>query len=102
VGDIQRRTEKLTEGSDRKSSVPNIGETTFMPRYFFTIRGTAGEKDDPHGTILPNDAAALSYAECTIAELQKEEGYGDPGLIMIVRNHTHQIIWSIPFLPAYA
>ncbi len=71
-----------------------------MPRYFFAIRGTAGEKDDPHGTILPNDAAALSYAERTIAELQKEEGYGDPGMIMIVRNHTRQMVWSIPFLPA--
>lgn len=67
-----------------------------MPRYFFTIRGTAGEKDDPHGTILPNDAAAFSSAERTIAELQKEEGYDDPGMIMIVRNHTHQIVWSIP------
>jgi hypothetical protein len=73
-----------------------------MPRYFFTIRGTAGEKDDPHGTILPNDAAAFSSAERTIAELQKEEGYDDPGMIMIVRNHTHQMVWWIPFLPAYA
>ena len=69
-----------------------------MPKYFFAVRGTAGEKDDPHGTVLPNDAAALSYAERTIAELQKEEGYD----IMIVRNHTHQMVWSIPFLPAYA
>jgi hypothetical protein len=51
---------------------------------------------------LPNDAAAFSYAERTIAELQKEEGYDDPGMIMIVRNHTHQMVWSIPFLPAYA
>jgi len=73
-----------------------------MPRYFFAIRGTAGEKDDPRGTILPNDAAALSYAERTIAELQKEEGYDDPAMIMFVRNHTHQMVWSIPFLPAYA
>ena len=52
-----------------------------MPKYFFAVRGTAGEKDDPHGTVLPNDAAALSYAERTIAELQKEEGYDDPGMI---------------------
>ncbi len=73
-----------------------------MSRYFFAIRGTAGEEDDPHGTILPNDAAALSYAERTIAELQKEEGYDDPGLMMIVRNDKHRMVWSIPFLPAYA
>ena len=74
----------------------------FMPRYFFAVRGTAGEKDDPHGTILPNDAAALSYAERTIAELPKEESYDDPGMIMIVRNHRHQMVWSIPLLPACA
>ena len=72
-----------------------------MPRYFFAIRGTDGEKDDPHGTILPNDAEALSYAERIIAELPKKEGYDDPGMI-IVRNRTHQMVWSVPFLPAYA
>jgi hypothetical protein len=73
-----------------------------MPRYFFAIRGTDGEKDDPHGTILPNDAAAFSYAEHTIAELPKKVGYDDSGMTMIVRNHRHQMVWSIPFLPAYA
>jgi hypothetical protein len=92
----------VTAGPKVFGYLPNIGERTFMPRYFFAIRGTAGGRDDPHGTILPNDAAALSHAERTIAELQKEEGYDDPGMIMIVRNHMHQMVWSIPFLPAIA
>ena len=46
-----------------------------MPQYFSAIRGIAKEEDDPHGRILPNDAAALSYAEFAIAQLQKERGY---------------------------
>ena len=90
---------RLVAGSCQVKSWPL---RLLCPGIFFAVRGTAGEKDDPHGTILPNDAAALSYAERTIAELPKEESYDDPGMIMIVRNHTHQMVWSIPFLPAYA
>jgi hypothetical protein len=79
------------------------GERTLrVPRYFFTIRETGRKGDDPHGTILPDDAAALSYAEHTILELQKEGGYDDPAMTMIVRNDADQMVWSIPFLPAYA
>jgi Domain of unknown function (DUF6894) len=74
-----------------------------VPRYFFAIRGTDREVDDPHGTILPNDSAALSYAERMITQLrEKSEGYDDPGMIMFVRNDVHKLVWSIPFLPGYA
>jgi hypothetical protein len=66
-----------------------------MPRYFFAVRGTAKEEDDPHGTVLQDDWAALSYAERAIAQLQKEDGYDDPGMTMIVRNDRHQRVWSI-------
>jgi hypothetical protein len=52
--------------------------------------------------ILPNDAAALRYAEHTIAELQKEKGYCDPASIVIVRNENDEAILSVPFLPACA
>ena len=38
-----------------------------VPRYFFNIQVPDGElEDDPHGTNLPDVAAALSYAEQTI------------------------------------
>jgi hypothetical protein len=44
-----------------------------MPQYFFIIRASDLEtEDDPHGTNLPDLGAALSYAERTIRELQKE------------------------------
>jgi hypothetical protein len=74
----------------------------FNASIFFAIRGTAKEEDDPHGTVLPSDMAALSYAEGAIAQLQKEDGYGNPGMTMIVQNDTHQRVWSIPFRPAGA
>ena len=51
---------------------------------------------------LPNDAAALRYAERTIAELQKERGYCDPVGLVIVRNAKNETILSVPFLPACA
>jgi hypothetical protein len=74
-----------------------------VPRYFLTIRWPDGRKqDDPDGTILPNEAAALSYAERTIENLRNENGYNDLGLMMLVRNERRQIVLSIPFLPACA
>ena len=74
-----------------------------MPRYFFAIRGTDREVEDPQGTILPNDTAALAHAELAITQLrEKTEGYDDPGMIMFVRNNVHELIWLIPFLPGYA
>ena len=73
-----------------------------MPRYFFPIRGTdQEEEDDPHGTILSNDAEALSYAERTIVQLRKENAYDDPAMTMVVQNAMREMIWSIPFLPGY-
>ena len=74
-----------------------------VPRYFFAIRWPDGRKqDDPDGTILPNEAAALSYAERTIENLRNENGYNDLELMMLVRNERRQIVLSIPFLPACA
>ena len=74
-----------------------------VPRYFFAIRWPDGKtQDDPNGAFLPNEAAALSYAERTIENLRKENGYDDPGLMMLVRNERQQTVLSIPFLPACA
>ena len=56
-----------------------------VPRYFFTTRWLNEIKEDPHGMYLPNVAAALSYAERRMGELQNESTY-DPGLMMIVKD----------------
>jgi hypothetical protein len=73
-----------------------------VPRYFFTIRGQDRVKDDPHGTNLPDVAAALSHAERTIRELRKESGYNDPALMMIVKDEARQTVLSLPFFPGRA
>jgi hypothetical protein len=52
--------------------------------------------------ILPNDAAALAKAERMLAQLQKENGYDDPGMTMIVQNEIRDVVWSIPLLPGCA
>ena len=46
--------------------------------------------DDPHGTYLPDAAAALSYAEYTIRELRKKSGWNDPALMMFVEDQARK------------
>ncbi len=70
-----------------------------MQRYFFTIRGRGRLKDDLAGVDLPDNTAALSYAERKIRELRTESGYDDPALMMIVKDEARQIVLSLPFFP---
>ena len=71
-----------------------------MPRYFFTIHGQDRVADDPEGTYLPDEAAALSYAEYTIRELRKKSGYKDDlSLMMFVKDEAQQTVLSLPFFP---
>jgi hypothetical protein len=72
-----------------------------VPRYFFTIRGRDRVKDDPHGTNLPDIAAAFSTAEGKIRELRKESGCTDPTLMMIVKDEAGQTVLFLPFFPGY-
>jgi hypothetical protein len=73
-----------------------------VPRYFFIIQSeNVVIEDDPHGSILPDTAAALSYAERTIRELRGEGGYNELR-IMIVKDESKQTVLSLPFLPACA
>ena len=72
----------------------------WVPRYFFTISWLNGIKEDPHGIYLVNVAAARSYAERRIGELQNESRYDHPDLMMIVKDEFRQTILSLPFPPA--
>ena len=74
-----------------------------MPRYSFTIRWLDRIKeDDPHVTDLPNVAAALSYAERRIGELQNESRYDRPGIMMVVKDEARQTVLFLPFLAGCA
>jgi hypothetical protein len=72
------------------------------------LRGTIGKGDDAQSeilsnhVILPSDAAALSNAERVVAQLQREFGYDDPAMTMIVQNEIRDTVWSIPLLPGCA
>ncbi len=60
-----------------------------MPRYFFTIHASNGHlEDDRISEALPDLTAALAHAERMIRELQKEGGYDDPGLNMLVKDES--------------
>jgi hypothetical protein len=74
-----------------------------VSQYFFIVR-RANQKDkvDPRAVVLPSDAAALRYAERTIAELRKEKGSFDSMGFVIVKNEKDEVILSVPFLPACA
>ena len=39
-------------------------------RYFFGLRWSDHEEDDANGTLLPDDAAALNYADRLIRQLK--------------------------------
>jgi hypothetical protein len=74
-----------------------------MPQYFFIIRASDTEiEDDPDGTDLPDLGAALSHAERTIRELQKESEYKPPGPMMIVMDEARQVVLALPFSPGCA
>ena len=73
-----------------------------MPRYFFVVQRANKQGDDFHGTVLPNDSAALNHAEHAIAKLHKDEGYSELAGFIIVRNERNESILSVPFLPACA
>jgi hypothetical protein len=73
-----------------------------VPRYFFTISWLNGIEEDPHGIYLVNAAAAHSYAQRRIGELQNEDRYNHPELTMIVKDEFRQTILSLPFPPGGA
>jgi hypothetical protein len=73
-----------------------------MPQYFFTISWLNGIKEDPRGIYFENVAAAQSYAERRIGELQNESRYDYPGIMMIVKDEFRQTVLSLPFSPGCA
>jgi hypothetical protein len=69
-----------------------------LPRYFFHVR-VPGEADheDPEGTVFVRDSDALDYANRIMGKLKNAGGYAAPGIMMIVKDHTKRIVFSLPF-----
>jgi hypothetical protein len=72
-----------------------------MPQYFFDVRSSTWDYTDPDGLSLPDDGAAIAYAERMIRELKADDGesYDEPDLQMFVRNEIGALRFSIPFNP---
>ena len=51
---------------------------------------------------LPDDAAALAHAIRIIRELRQGGEYGDPRIMMVVRNEKLKTVLSLPFLAGCA
>jgi hypothetical protein len=69
-----------------------------LPRYFFNAR-VPGEADreDSEGTVFLRDTDAFDYAYGIIRKLKQTGGYDAPGIMMIVKDHTGRVIFSVPF-----
>jgi hypothetical protein len=72
-----------------------------VQRYFFGVRWSDHEDDDPKGVPLSDNAAALNYADRLIRELKEGGRYNDPNL-MAIRDGMKKGILSIPFFAACA
>jgi hypothetical protein len=68
-----------------------------MPRYFFDLRFADRTDNDSMGTVLPDDGAALIYANRIIGELKEAGGYDEPGLAMIIRKDGSASDLVVPF-----
>jgi len=73
-----------------------------IQRYFFGVRWSDHEDDDPNGTLLSDNTAALNYADRLIRKLKEDSRYRDPNLMVIVRDGMKKVVLSIPFIAARA
>ena len=73
-----------------------------VQRYFFSVRWSDHEDDDPSGTLLSGNAAALNHADRLVRELKEGGSCNDPNLMVIVRDEMKKVVLSIPFLAACA
>jgi hypothetical protein len=90
----------MSVGPASTCAEPTHAIATSMSNYFFTIRGRDRVvEEDPRGTYLPDDAAALTYAEHSVRELRKKSGCNDAALMMVVQDQVRQPVWFVPFYP---
>jgi len=67
-----------------------------VPRYFFIVAYPDREFDDPDGTLLPGDEAAIDYARRLAEELREGLQPSEPDMTMIVKNAEVAVIYSAP------
>jgi hypothetical protein len=66
-----------------------------MPRYFFVVTYADHQIDDPDGTLLPADTAAIGYARRIINDLREERRAEEPPSIA-AKNAAGEVIYRFP------
>ena len=67
-----------------------------MPRYFFVVTYADHQIDDPDGTLLPADTAAIEYARRIINDLREERRPEEPEPGIAVKNAGGEVIYRFP------
>ena len=67
-----------------------------MPRYFFILVYPNGAINDPRGTVLPSDEAAVAAARTIIDDLLEYSGPRQPRPIIMVRNEAGEMVYQFP------
>ena len=67
-----------------------------MPRYFFVVTYADHQIDDPDGTLLPADTAAIEYARRIINDLREERRPEEPEPSIAVKNAAGEVIYRFP------
>jgi hypothetical protein len=67
-----------------------------MPRYFFTVTYPDQEIDDPKGTLLLTDNAAIEFARRVIADPREDQEPENHGPTMVVENEAGEIVYRFP------
>ena len=68
----------------------------WMARYFFILVYPDRAINDPRGTVLPSDQAAIGAARTIIDDLLEDAGPGQPRPIIMVRNEAGEVIYQFP------
>ncbi len=72
-----------------------------MPRYYFTVHGPEGYRDDRNGLFLPDIGAVLAHAEDILRE-RRHDIDKCRSAMMIVMDEQRTPLLSLPFLPGCA
>jgi hypothetical protein len=67
-----------------------------MRRYFFTVTYPDQEIDDPDGTLLPSETAAIEYARRVIDDLREDHKSEDSRPTIIVKDDAGEVVYRFP------
>jgi hypothetical protein len=68
-----------------------------VPWYFFAVLKPDGQLSDAGSTNLPDGQAARQYGTLIVGDLKRRGDYPGPGLKLLVKDDSGDVIHVIPF-----